>query len=387
MLGQLDEKVVSAVRSRLVADVPVGSFLSGGIDSTLVTAIAALHSDKTPNTITVGFDEEAHDESSHALEIAKYLGTHHYTFTLKVNDLLELLPTFFANYDEPFFDSAAFPTMAVSRLASQYVKVSLSGDGGDELFGGYHYYQIVNRLTSMYKLPFGGRQQLANMLRILPLHKAKLLAGAISQESIDDVFPYARSIIKDYPSILHSDVLASTNSFQTYYKDYLEQSHIFPGNAAQRAMQFDTLATLPEDYLQKVDVASMAYSVEARDPLLDHKLVEWAAALPLRWKLRGTGGKYLLRKLAFRYVPKKLLDRPKHGFTVPIDQWLRGPLHSWATERLNDATVFSHLPLNQNVLLHLFDLHCSGARNVSPLLWAALVLIEYTAQMKREHGL
>jgi len=383
LITELDRLVVSAVRSRLVSDVPVGAFLSGGIDSTLVVAIAAKYSDARLSTFTIGFEEAKHDESEHALSIARHLGTLHHTFTLKANDLLELLPTFFDHYDEPLFDAAAFPTLALARLAAPHIKVALSGDGGDELFGGYHYYQIVQKLTSVYAAPPCIRRAVGATLKAVGTHNAVLVGHALRQSSIDQVFPYIRSIQKDFPSILTPDVLSGTKSFKSFYAENLlgyKMGKLLP---TQRAMLFDSQFTLPDDYLQKIDVATMAYSIEARDPLLDQHLAEWAASLPLKWKTRGRG-KYLLRELAYRYAPRKMLDRPKHGFTVPIDKWLRGPLKQWAEERLNDSQIYSRVPLRKDRLLELFALHCSEKRNASPLLWAALVLMEFVIRNDRQ---
>ncbi len=383
LLDELDAIVSRSVHSRMVSDVPLGAFLSGGIDSSLVVALMAKHSNQPVKTFTIGFDEPQYDESAHAAAVAKHLGTEHHCERLRVNDLIDLLPTFREEFDEPFFDSSAFPTMAVSRIARKHVTVSLSGDGGDELFGGYHYYEIAEKLAAAYAVPAALRRTLAALLTLLPAHRLQLLAGALGQRDAVGGFTFARSIAKDYPPVLAPEAIRDTQSMFELFRD--SASRLAAGlRASETAMRLDMLHTLPDDYLQKVDLSSMAFSLESRDPLLDQDLVEWAMKLPLHWKLRGGQNKYLLRKLAYRYVPQALLDRPKQGFAVPIDAWLRGPLRNWALERLNDRALFAGLPLAQDKCLELFRLHDSGRRNVHPLLWAILMLLDFVVQQRKQ---
>jgi asparagine synthase (glutamine-hydrolysing) len=378
LLDELDEVVSESVRLRLVSDVPLGAFLSGGIDSSLVVAMMRRHSASPVETFTIGFQEKAYDESAHAKKVADHLGVRHHVEHLRTDDLLDLMPTFLSEYDEPFFDSSAFPTMAVSRLARRFVTVSLSGDGGDELFGGYHYYRIAQALDPFFRLPRPVRAACAKLVGIFPTHRLRLLGAALKQESGAAAFAFSRSIAKDFGGVLGPEAMKATSSLRELFATAAAR---FPQglSGAESAMRLDGLYTLPDEYLQKVDVASMAFSLEAREPMLDHRLVEWTMRLPLCLKLRGWVRKFLLRQLAYRYVPRKLLDRPKQGFGVPIDAWLRGSLRSWALERLNDKALFDDLPLDQAKTLELFALHESGARNVHPLLWAILVLIEFRA--------
>lgn len=376
LLDELDELVSNAVKLRMVSDVPIGAFLSGGIDSSLVVAMMARHSASSVKTFTIGFDEEAYDESSHAAAVAGHLGTDHYCEQLRVDDLLDLMPTFVDQYDEPFFDSSAFPTMAVSRLARKYVTVSLSGDGADELFGGYHYYRIAQKLAPVLRLPRSIRSLASSGLGTLRSHRLKLLAGALSQSTGTSAFAFSRSIAKDFGHLLEDDVICRTASI---YDLFAETARKFPKglNAAEIGMRLDASLTLPNDYLQKVDVGSMAFSLESREPLLDYKLVEWAMRLPLGWKLQGGRNKYLLRKLAYRYIPIQILDRPKQGFGVPIDRWLHGPLKDWAEKLLYDEKQYEILKLKKRETQELFKLHLSGGRNAHPLLWATLVLQQF----------
>jgi asparagine synthase (glutamine-hydrolysing) len=376
LLDELEEILSRSVRSRMIGDVPVGAFLSGGIDSSLVVAMMARQTPHRVKTFTIGFDSKKYDESPHAEAVSRQLGTDHFSERMSVDDLLELRPTFSREFDEPFFDSSAFPTMAVSRLARKHVTVSLSGDGGDELFGGYHYYRFARSFEAFYKLPLSLRRFTASAFAMSPRHRMKLLSGAMRQRSATDAFCFARSIAKDFDTVLGPEVLRRTAGLNDLFA---EASRPFPSElkAPEVAMRLDAFYVLPDDYLQKVDVASMAFSLESREPLLDQELVEWAMKLPLKWKLRGGQNKYLLRKLAYRYVPERLLDRPKRGFEVPIADWLRGPLHAWASSELSDSNNFARLPLEQNCLLQLLRLHDSGARQVHPLLWASLVYLDF----------
>jgi asparagine synthase (glutamine-hydrolysing) len=376
LLDELEETLARSVRLRMVSDVPVGAFLSGGIDSSLVVALMRKFTEQPVKSFTIGFDEPEYDESANAKAVAEVLGTEHRSESLRVDDLLDLIPLFREEFDEPLFDSSAFPTLAVSRMARQVVTVSLSGDGGDELFGGYHYYGIVSGVEPVFRLPRPVRRTLARGIRLFPSHRAKLLAGAVREATLVDAFAFSRGIAKDFAGVLLPEVASQTTGLRELFATAAAP---FPLRlrGPERAMRLDALYTLPDDYLQKVDVASMAFSLESRDPLLDQDLVEWAMKLPLQWKLRGGDGKYLLRRLLHRYVPKSVVDRPKQGFGVPIARWLRGPLRAWAEERLQDRSLFQILPLDQGKVLSLFHLHLSGARNVHPLLWAILVLLDF----------
>jgi len=378
LLDELQAIVTDSVRHRMVSDVPIGTFLSGGVDSTLVTATLARLSGNKVQAFTIGFDEPEFDESAEARAVARHLGVPHATARLRVDDLLELRPMFREEFDEPFFDSSAFPVMAVSRLAGEQVKVVLSGDGGDELFGGYHYYRITQRLMPLFAGSNGLRRGLAGGLSLLGSHRFKLLAGALRQPDIVSSFAFSRSIAKDFASPLVPEALGGTVDLAQRYRTLAEESMAQLGPLDQ-VMRLDMLNTLQDDYLQKVDVGSMAFSIEAREPLLDQVLVEWAMKLPVEWKLHGGGSKYLLKKLAYRYVPAALLDRPKRGFGVPIAQWLRGPLRPWAESAIGQDVVYRELPLERTAVRRLFEIHQAGRRDVHPLLWAILVLIDAVA--------
>jgi asparagine synthase (glutamine-hydrolysing) len=385
LIDELDTVLSKSISLRMVSDVPLGGFLSGGIDSSLVVAMMARHTSLPVKTFTIAFDEKEYDESAQARLVAEHLGTEHHCERLRIDDLIELMPTFAEEYDEPFFDSSAFPVMAVSRLARQHVTVALSGDGGDELFGGYHYYQIADKLQHIFRLPSPIRHSIAGLLSMLPNHRMKLLAGAMRESNPDAAFAFSRSISKDFTGLLLPETNPNTMDVRALFSSTGE---MFPDalKTAERGMRLDAMFTLPDDYLQKVDIASMAFSLEAREPLLDHDLVEWAMRLPLSWKLKRGTNKYLLRKLAYRYIPARILDRPKQGFGVPIDHWLRGPLLDWAKALLNDVKLFERIPVSQKRALELFEIHASGARNVSALLWALLMLLNFVSTKTSETG-
>jgi asparagine synthase (glutamine-hydrolysing) len=384
LLDELDEILVRSVRSRMVSDAPIGAFLSGGIDSSIVVAMTARHSAHRVKTFTIGFENQSDDESKHAEAVARYLGTDSSCERMNVDDLLGLKSTFSREFDEPFFDSSAYPTMAVSRLARKHVTVSLSGDGGDELFGGYHYYRIAQALDRFYKLPRSARELAARIATFFPQHKMKLLSAVARQPDPLRGFCFARGIAKDFHPLLSQDVLRNTIGMPELFA---ETARCLPAGlkAPEIAMRLDTFYTLPDDYLQKVDLSSMAFSLESREPLLDQDVVEWSMKLPLKWKLRGGTNKYLLRKLAYRYIPRRLLDRPKHGFEVPIADWLRGPLKAWLDDTIGDPRNFKGTPLDRVGLLQLAAIHNSGRRQAHPLLWAALVHLDFVNTLPVRH--
>ncbi len=379
LLDELDEILSRNVAMLMASDVPLGAFLSGGIDSTLMVAMMAKQSRNPIKTFTIGFDVKAYDESQHAQVVAEHLQTEHHCEQLQVNRLLDLMPNFLEHYDEPFFDSAAFPTMAVSRLARQQVTVSMTGDGGDELFGGYHYYRIAKMMSPFFSLPDWMRHTVAGLVGTVPKHNFQLMRAALQQSNSARAFAFSRSIAKDFRDILNDNLLQETHSLRDLFEHRAKQ---FPKglHASEEGMRLDMQYTLNDDYLQKTDVASMAFSLESRAPILAREVVEWSMRLPVRWKLRGSTNKYLLRQLAYRYVPQSIMDRPKRGFGVPIDGWLRNELSDWAKERIDNPQYYEGLPLQQSAVRELYQLHKSGMRNVHPLLWAIIMLLEFNAK-------
>jgi len=335
-----------------------------------------------PRTFTIAFKEAEFNEGPAAAEAAARLGVDHVHETLDVNSLLELLPAYIEEYDEPFSDSSAFPTMALARLARRYVTVALTGDGADELFGGYHYYPLMDRLqaTTRWRAPI--KRLIARAMTYVPAHRAKLFAGAMRCSDAVSLFNYLRSVGKDYPPLLSNDLLRSTSGSDDWFEQFAAGFAV-DLTAAEIGTRLDAGFTLPELFLQKVDVATMAFSLEARCPMTDYRLVEWAMRLPHEYKLRGRETKYLLKKILSQHLPAAHVYRKKMGFGVPIAMWLRGPLRAWARDLIYDDTLMSKVPLDKARVRDLLDTQLSGERESHPLLWSVLMLLcfaqKYTA--------
>jgi asparagine synthase (glutamine-hydrolysing) len=378
LVDELDELMRSAVRLRLLSDVPLGAFLSGGIDSALNVAGMKAAGVSDPNAFTIAFQEEAYNEGPAAAATARHIGVNHVVETMTLRKLLELLPTFVEEFDEPFADSSALPTMAVARLARRKVTVALTGDGGDELFGGYHYYPLVERLTRVAGWPRGIRQALRQAVSLVPSHNARLLAGALKFDNPVLLFQYLRSCSKDFDPVISDDLLASTLVPSELFE---EAAGCFPQDlsSAETGMRLDTRFTLADGYLQKVDLATMTFSLEARSPFVDYRMVEWSMRLPQQYKMRNGQSKYLLKRLLCRYLPGHLIYQPKRGFGLPVAAWLRGPLKAWASDLLHDQALTSQLSLDRKRLLRVFQMHISGARDAHPLLWAVLMALSFVA--------
>lgn len=382
LLDELDEILSLSIKSRMVSDVPLGAFLSGGIDSSLVVALMQKYSSAPVKTFTIGFEEKENDESSHAEAVANHLGTEHYCQIMKVDDLLDFKDEFFDEYDEPFFDHSAFSVMAVSKLARQHVTVSLSGDGGDELFGGYRSYAQTHILAHVFWLPQPLRKLIFSVFKFLPKHRLRLLGQALQQKDYPALLNFFRSISKEFKGVIGDDIINSTLSMADIYRNR-ETAFAKKLSFAETGMRFDLTYLLADDFLQKIDVGSMAFSLEGRDPLLDQDIVDWATKLPLKWKIRGNTDKYLLKKLAYRYIDKEILDRPKKGFGVPMIPWLRGPLKSWMRDILHDSSYYENIPLKQDKVIELYNQHDKGADNVAHYLWSIVVLLESIKRAKQ----
>jgi asparagine synthase (glutamine-hydrolysing) len=382
LIDELDELIRSSTRLRMLSDVPLGAFLSGGVDSAYVVAAMKASGATSPRAFSIAFAEEEYNEGPAATAIAQHLGVDHVIETLSVSDLLGLLPLYVDEFDEPFADSSAFPTLAVAQLARRHVTVALTGDAGDELFGGYHYYPLFENLARTSRWPSGLKRFAQMTLGALPSHKAKLLAGALGPSSPVGVFNYLRSLAKDFDPLLTNELMRRTSASSAVFE--ATAAGFAPGlTSAEIGMRLDMSLQLADGYLQKVDVATMASSLEARCPLIDYRLVEWSMRLPVGFKLRGGQTKAILKKALCRYLPAPLVYRPKKGFSVPVAQWLRGPLRTWAEQLIYDESLVSCLPLDTKRLRELFALHVSGARDAHPLLWATLMLLCYVARHER----
>jgi asparagine synthase (glutamine-hydrolysing) len=390
-VDRLDTLLRDAVRGQMMSDVPLGAFLSGGVDSSTIVALMQAQSSRPVRTFTIGVPDQNYQEAEHARAVAKHLGTDHTELEVTPQQALDVIPRLPALYDEPFADSSQIPTFLVAQMARRHVTVSLSGDGGDEVFSGYNRYVLANTLWRRFsKLPRAGRAGLGSALtavsppawdRLLrplqsrlptgigqanvgeKLHKGADVMGARSGE---DLYRMLVSHWQDPASVVIGAVepgtVLTTPALQPRTDGFIH-----------RMMALDTLAFLPDDILVKVDRAAMAVSLETRVPLLDHRVVAFAWSLPLDYKLRGGVGKWPLRQVLYRYVPRELIERPKMGFSVPIDTWLRGPLRDWAEDLLEPGRLAQEGYFNPAPIRRKWDEHLSGRRNWQYALWDVLM--------------
>jgi len=370
-LDELEKVLSSAIRGQMMADVPLGAFLSGGIDSSLVVALMQAQDAQAVNTFSIGFHEKEFNEAEHAKAVARHLGTRHTELYVTAQDALDVVPRLASIYDEPFADSSQIPTTLVMRMARQNVTVALSGDGGDELFGGYTRYF---RAVRWWRL----RAAMPALLRT-PLSKlGGVGAGLWPEGRIRDQL----AKMADAFGAGHSGTFY--REFVSYWKDPTQI--VIGGQLPETVFDkptklpffehmtlLDAVSYLPDDILVKVDRAAMAVSLETRVPLLDHRVFEFARRLPFDMRVRDGQGKWLLRQLLYRHVPRELVDRPKRGFSVPLASWLRGPLKEWAGDLLDESRlrrdgIFQVEPVSQRWREHL-----SGAHDWSAWLWGILM--------------
>lgn len=382
----LESVLADAVRRRMVADVPLGMFLSGGIDSSTVAALMQAHSSQPIRTFSIGFREPAYDEAAHAKQVASHLGTEHTELYVTPAEAQAVIPKLQHIYDEPFADSSQIPTYLVSEMTRRHVTVALSGDGGDEVFAGYNRYGQGLALARMIRtLPKPMRQAMAGAMtavtpgmwdylsRVVPRQmrprlvgdKIHKFAGVLPEDSVG----FYRRLITQWSEASYL-VEGAGELDESLYASKLRER--FPDDVSW--MQYlDTLTYLPDDILTKVDRASMAVALEVRVPLLDHRVVELSWRLPQRFKLRGGVGKWLLRQIAYKYVPKRLLERPKMGFGVPIDRWLKGPLKDWAEDLLSPSALSDAGLLKPAPIAEKWAEHRAGTRNWQHFLWNVLI--------------
>lgn len=390
-VARLDSLLREAVRGQMVADVPLGAFLSGGIDSSTIVALMQVQSERPVRTFTIGFNEQAYDEAVYAKAIAQHLGTDHTELYVTPEDAMAVIPRLPALYDEPFADSSQIPTFLVAELARRSVTVSLSGDGGDELFGGYNRYFLARSIwRRLGWLPHRLRRALAGAItacaprtwdRIFAAARALSPAALRSRQFGDGLYKLAAILRSESPESIYHRLVSHWEQPDQVVLGAAEPSTPLTDAAAwpgledytERMMFLDAITYLPDDILVKVDRASMGVSLESRVPLLDHRVVEFAWSLPFSFKVQGAQGKWLLRKVLDRYVPGELVDRPKMGFGVPIDDWLRGPLRDWAESLLDERRLREEGFFHPGPILQKWREHLSGARNWQYLLWDILM--------------
>jgi len=395
-IKMVDSQLRKTLSEQSIADVPLGAFLSGGIDSSLIASLLQSQSDKPIQTFTVGFDEKAYDESIYADAVARHLGTDHHEIRVTSKDAINVIEKLPNLYDEPFSDSSQIPTFLICQAARQNVTVALSGDGGDELFGGYNRYFWGPVLWNRIKwLPFPVRKILGNMIKLISIdnwnrgnnflfrsdaipnlgHKAHKFSNSIKRvNSFNSLFLRLVSewLEEDKLVIGAKDLPTKFDNINTI-KDYQPESIM---------MLIDSLTFLPDDILTKVDRASMGVSLETRAPFLDHRLAELAWRLPQDMKMRGKEGKWILRQLLDKHVPRKLFERPKAGFAIPIGEWLRGPLREWAEALLERSLLREQGFLDVDLVHKYWNEHLRGDVDWGGRIWSILV---FQAWLERQN--
>jgi len=401
-VDQLETTLSAAVRRQMVADVPLGAFLSGGVDSSTIVALMQAQSSRPVKTFTIGFHQPEYDEAGHARAVAKHLGTDHTELYVTAQETMDVIPQLPVLYDEPFADSSQIPTFLVCKLARQFVTVSLSGDGGDELFAGYRGYTIGRKLWNRFGwLPPVARAAFARLLTSPPIQymasgigfgqrffgqsgqpgpladKLQKLGEVISVPNREQFY---RRLVSNwqFPTSILPDVDEPPTAFTN------------PGSwAALREftpwmMFVDTISYLPDDILVKLDRASMNMSLESRVPFLDRHVVELAWQLPWSTKVREGKSKWVVKQILRKFIPGELMERPKQGFAIPLDSWLRGPLRNWAETLLDESRLRSDGIFSPAPIRNKWEEHFSGRRNWQGPLWNILMFQSWLAQAKEK---
>lgn len=382
-VDRLDALLRDAIGQQMVADVPLGAFLSGGIDSSTVVALMQAQSSRPVKTFSIGFHEEGYNEAEHAKAVAKHLGTDHTELYVTPEQALATIPRLPTLYSEPFADSSQIPTFLVSQLARQHVTVSLSGDAGDELLCGYTRYQMTQNLwNKVSRVPRPLRHVAASMVTAVPTKAWDKLGMITQRKGLGDKLHKGSELLACRTvGELYRELVSHWSDPCDVVIGGREPASVLAGAVpplkglgdVERMMALDMLSYLPDDILTKVDRAAMGVSLETRVPFLDHRVVEFAWTLPIEIKLRRGVTKWPLRELLYRYVPKSLIDRPKMGFGVPIDQWLRGPLREWAEALLSEPRLRSEGFFEPAPIRRKWEEHVSGKRNWQYHLWDVLM--------------
>lgn len=391
-IAEAEALLREAVSMRMVADVPLGALLSGGVDSASVVALMQQASDRPVKTFTIGFDESGFDESAHASAVAKHLGTDHTEVMLSPDRARDLVPRLADWYDEPFADSSALPTRLVSQVAQRHVTVALSGDGGDEVFLGYNRYRsAASAWRRSRALPGPLRKLAAGAMQSVPTGAWDAMAGLLPASrrpglAGDKMHKLAGLLRADDADAAYRGLVSHWTDPDALVTGGREQpSAVWDAAAAipdftERMAFLDSMTYLPDDILHKVDRASMSVSLEARVPLLDHRLVEFAWSLPPHMRLRDGQGKWLLRQVLYRHVPRDIIDRPKAGFAVPVGAWLRGPLRDWAEDLLDERRLREEGWFDAAMVRSAWDAHLAGRGNHWQAIWGICMAQDWAAR-------
>jgi asparagine synthase (glutamine-hydrolysing) len=387
----LERLLMDAVGQQMIADVPLGAFLSGGVDSSTIVAMMQAQSSRPVRTFSIGFHEEAYNEATHAKAVAEHLGTDHTELYVTAEETMRVVPQLPDMYDEPFADSSQIPTYLVSQLARQSVTVSLSGDAGDELFGGYNRYKMTSdfwQRLSMIPRPLRGT--LAGALTSVSPRTWNRLAGAVEpilpsslrMRVPGDKIHKGAGVLKSADvAELYRGLISAWRDPETLVIGGREPPTLLTGRSPElaglsqieRMMALDMMTYLPDDILAKVDRAAMSVSLETRVPLLDHRVVEYAWRLPMDYKIRGGQTKWALREVLYRHVPRSLIERPKMGFGVPVGEWLRGPMRDWAEALLDRRRLEQEGYFHPEPVRRLWRAHLEGNVNEHAKLWVVLM--------------
>jgi asparagine synthase (glutamine-hydrolysing) len=384
-LERLEDSLSTAIKGQAMADVPVGAFLSGGIDSSTVVALYQKHSSRPVRTFTIGFEEAGFDEARYAKLVAAYLGSEHNEQYVRVKDAQQIIPTLPAMYDEPFADSSQIPTHLVSRFARQQVTVALSGDGGDELFAGYNRYFGTARLWRAFgHLPAPMRRGAGRAFGAIP----PATWNAVGRLVPGRPKHFGAKVQKSFRTMARADGLQHV--FGSFLDEWAwERSPAIDGVGpvafgadadamrgvpdTSRMMYWDAMSYLPDDILCKVDRAAMAVSLETRVPFLDHRVAAVAARIPETMKVRSGGGKHILKRLLYQQAPKEMFERPKAGFGIPVGEWIKGPLREWAEELLDPAQMREDGWFDADIVQRRWAQHLAGENDSTPALWSILM--------------
>jgi asparagine synthase (glutamine-hydrolysing) len=369
--AEFEALLATAVRQRQIADVPLGAFLSGGVDSSLVVAMMAEQNPTPVRTFTIRFENPQFNEADHAANVARHCRTDHYEELCSEAQLLSIVERVPAMFDEPFGDSSAIPTYLVSAVARQHVTVALSGDGGDELFFGYPRYRHHASAQWVLNLPRSTRRVAAAAVRQAPVRRMQRIADVLGH---DDSDAYARFVTWFSPELV-AQVTGAAPAEAALYLDVARRTGSLP--RAERAPLLDLVSYLPEDILTKVDRASMATSLEVRAPLLDHRIVEFALSLPLGFKRRGSVTKWLMRQSLYKRVPRELIERPKMGFSVPLKDWFNGPLREQMHDYMRGDDL-RDLGIDPAPLRTMWQQFGAGRYKRPDLLWQVYVLVAWS---------
>lgn len=367
-IHDLEFLMKDAVKSRMYADVPIGVFLSGGIDSSLISALATKTVGSKVKTFAVKFNEKRFDESVYAKQVADHLKTDHHVIECNYDEGLDLIQNFSHYYDEPFADPSAIPSMLLAKYTRKHVTVALSGDGGDESFLGYHRYKWMKKVQYLYMVPKAMRNTVAAIIGLAPNYRMKTIAKGLSHESIEDLYLGTLTNI-DLSWIDHS----------WGHKDVLENEYLYHNNKNlfERITDFDLKGYLNWHINTKVDRATMAYSLEARAPLMDYRVIEFARNLPTNFKYHKNNQKRILKDLLYKHVPSEIFQRPKAGFTMPFEEWFRKDLKTLVLDELSRENLEKIPGINVDKVLLMINQHMEESWNRYPIIWKLLVLKQW----------